>query len=43
MADRLFYKIMEHFKSSPIVNKNKKEDAIIERNESPGNDASMGR
>ena len=28
MADRLFYKIME-FKSSPIVNRNKKEDVII--------------
>ena len=41
MADRLFYKIMEDFKSSPIVNKNKKEDVIIEENESTGNDASM--
>ena len=41
MANRLFYKIMEDFKSSPIVNKNKKEDVIIEENESTGNDASM--
>ena len=41
MADKLFYKIMEDFKSSPIVNKSKKEDVIIEENESPGNDASM--
>ena len=41
MADRLFYKIMEDFKSSPIVNKNKNEDVIIEENASPGNDASM--
>ena len=32
---------MEDFISSPIVNKNKKEDVIIEENESPGNDASM--
>ena len=41
MADRLFYKIMEDFKSSPIVNENKNEDVIIEENESPVNDASM--
>ena len=41
MADKLFYKIMEEFKSCPIVNKNEKEDVIIEGNESPGNDASM--
>ena len=41
MADRLFYKIMEDFESSPIVNKNKKEDVIIEGNESPGDDVCM--
>ena len=40
MADRLFYKIMKDFKSSPSVNKNKNEDVIIEENESP-DDASM--
>ena len=32
---------MGDFKSSPIVNKNKKEDVIKEENESPDNDASM--
>ena len=42
MADKLFYKIMEDFKSSPIVNKNKKEDVIIEEDESPGNDVKPG-
>ena len=41
MADRLFYRIMEDFKSSPIVNQNKNEDVTIEENESPGNNASM--
>ena len=40
MADKLFYKTLEDFKSSPIVNKNKKED-VIEGNASPGNDVSM--
>ena len=41
MADRLFYKITEDFKSSPIVNKNKKGDVIMKENESPVNDASI--
>ena len=38
MADRLIYKIMEDFKSSPIMNKNRKEVVIIEGNEPLGND-----